>query len=53
MGIAGNEGLVLASGFKGIFYAYQIYDPLFFFFLIFDLKIAIEKCLGCFLVYPF
>ena len=37
--------------FKVIFYAYQIYDRLGF--QILDLKGAIEKCVGCFLVYLF
>ena len=42
---------------RSFFYAYQILDPLdcenCFFFLVFDAKGAVEKCVGCFLVYPF
>ena len=56
MGITGIGVWFLLGILRSFSYAYEIYD-LFcweeFFFLVFDHKGAIEKCVGCFLVYLF
>ena len=60
IGYYGNEGLGLAWDFKGIFCVFFMRTKFMIrdakkicFFFNLDLEVAMEKYVGCFLVYPF